>query len=70
MVWQLLICITNLVCLVQGLLRLSNIICLGSSNPVNYICFLLIVVHVLTYQLGKFMAYTCMHTEGIMSLLS
>ena len=27
-------------------------------------------LHVLTYQLGKFMAYTCMHTEGIMSLLS
>ena len=35
MVWQLLICITDLVCVVQGLIRLSDIIRFGHSNPVN-----------------------------------
>ena len=64
MLWQLLICITNLLCVVQGLVRLSDIICLGHSNPVNNNCFLFTFVKDLpTLQIH---AYTCMqYTKGI-----
>ena len=51
MFWQLLI--TNLVCAVQGLIRLSDIIRLGRSNPVNNNCFLF------TFVQCTVMPYAC-----------